>query len=238
MNIYCFIISASLPLRQARPHRSLTGAWRWREFRRQSFLPLASRSVVQAGYAVGRSLRCGRPMKHLFILAAIGIAAAFGWRHLNNLSVQTEQSRLNRSFAANTEQQQPIIPSLIDPSIPGKVVLRRQQVMKGFSARLKSINKLIEEGDTTRGEIAAVAAEIAARRAGPADAVPAEHQLQRRQGSKDACASGSMDRILQVSGLRRATSRRGRTSGARGDRVSRYAGALETIGVGWAKRLQ
>ena len=101
-------------------------------------------------------------MKHLFILAAIGIAAAFGWRHLNNLAVQTEQSRLNRSFAAITEQQQPKIPSLIDPSIPGKVVLRRQQVMKGFSARLKSINKLIKEGDTTRGEIAAVAAEIAA----------------------------------------------------------------------------
>ena len=99
-------------------------------------------------------------MKHLFILAAVGIAAVFSWRHLNNVAVQTEQSQLNYSVAAITEQQSKD-PSLIDPLIPRKVVLRRQQVMKGFSTRLKSINRLIKEGDTKRGQIAGIAAEIA-----------------------------------------------------------------------------
>ncbi len=105
-------------------------------------------------------------MKHLFILTAVAIAAAFGWRHLHNVALQTEQSRLNRSQSSSAEVTQPQSPALIDPSIPRNVVLRRQQVMKGFSTRLKSIDELIKRGNVDRTEIAAIAAEIAAEAQG------------------------------------------------------------------------
>ena len=100
-------------------------------------------------------------MKHLLILTAVGVAAAFGWRHLHNIALETEQSRLNRSQSGITESKKTQSQALIDPSIPRNVVLRRQQVMKGFSKRLKSIDVLIKDGDAARTQIAALAAEIA-----------------------------------------------------------------------------
>ncbi len=84
---------------------------------------------------------CSRDCRHLWLVAS---------------------SQCRTANRAVSVEPQPPSQALNDPSIPGKVVLRRRQVMKGFSTRLKSIDELIKRGDFDRKEIAAVAAEIAA----------------------------------------------------------------------------
>jgi cytochrome c556 len=101
-------------------------------------------------------------MKHLFILTAVAIGAAFGWNHLYNISLETEQSRLNRSLVDVSKTEKPQISALVDPYIPKKVVLQRQAVMKGFERRLKSMNELTKVGDERRTLIANMAGEIIA----------------------------------------------------------------------------
>ena len=101
-------------------------------------------------------------MKHLFILTAVAIAAAFSWNHLYNISLETEQSRLNRSLMDVSKTEKPQISALVDPYIPKKVVLQRQAVMKGFERRLKSMNELTKVGDERRTLIANMAGEIIA----------------------------------------------------------------------------
>ncbi len=80
-------------------------------------------------------------MKHLLILTAVGIAAAFGWRHLHNIALETEQSRSNRSQSGITESKKTQSFALIDPAIARNVVLRRQQVMKSFWKLLFEIDR-------------------------------------------------------------------------------------------------
>lgn len=101
-------------------------------------------------------------MKHIFILTVVAIAAAFGWNHLYNISLETEQSRLNRGLADVTKTEKPQNSALVDPSIPKKLVLQRQEVMKGFARRLKSMNEFTKIGDEQRMLIASMAGEIVA----------------------------------------------------------------------------
>ena len=101
-------------------------------------------------------------MKHIFILTAVAIAAAFGWNHLYNISLETEQSRLNRNLADVAKTEKPQNSALVDPSIPKKVVLQRQSVMKGFESRLKSMNEFTKVEDERRMLIASMAGEILA----------------------------------------------------------------------------
>jgi len=101
-------------------------------------------------------------MKHIVILTAVAIAAAFSWNHLYNISLETEQFRLNRSLVDVTNKENFQYPELVDPSILQKVVLQRQTVMKGFESRLKSMNAHTEVGDEGRKQIAIMAGEIVA----------------------------------------------------------------------------
>ena len=101
-------------------------------------------------------------MKHVLILTVVAIAAAFGWNHLYNISIETEQFRLNRSLVDDAKTDKPQNSALVDPSIPKKVVLQRQAVMKGFESRLKSMNELTKVGDERRTQIANMAGEIVA----------------------------------------------------------------------------